>query len=112
MKLNNVRRNLVCVTFFACSMAFAGTATWTNFVANTPDTAYDWNSPGNWQDGYVGGTDPSDEVLIAPTAKVYIKVPAAGVTIKKLSWSDNTSKATIIGDGPLRCVRRTGRGRI
>ena len=108
MKLNNVRRYLACVAFFACSMAFAGTATWTNFVANTPDTAYDWSSPGNWQDGYVGGTDPSDEVLIAPTAKVYIKVPAAGVTIKKLSWSDNTSKATIIGDGTLTLCSANG----
>ncbi len=97
MNLNNVRRYLACVAFFACSMAFAGTATWTNFVANTPDIAYDWSSPGNWQDGYVGGTDPSDVVTITPSAKIYIKVPAAGVTIRKLLGGANGANATLLG---------------
>ena len=79
----------------------ADNCTWTNFVANTPDTAYSWSDPGNWQDGRVGGTDPSDVVTITPSAKVYIKVPDAGVTIRKLDWADKTANAVIIGDGSL-----------
>ena len=100
------------VAFFALSLAqtlFAASAEWINNTANTPDTAYDWDEPSNWKDGYVGGTDPSDYVTIAPTAKVYIKVPDGGVQINRLLGGDAGNKAVLIGDGTI-YLRSTSAG--
>ena len=77
--------------------ALAATAEWINNTANTPDTAYDWDTPSNWKGGYVGGTDASDQVTIAPTAKVYIKVPDSGVLVNKLLGGASADKAFLLG---------------
>ena len=97
MNLNVLRNGLAFVAGFVCSTALAGTATWTNFAANTPDTAYSWNDPGNWQDGYVGGTDPSDDVTITPTSasgKVYI-IPCLAVALGSEPYSQKRDRWTL-----------------
>ena len=76
--------------------AFAAeTATWINNTANTPATAYDWNAPGNWEGGKVGGA--GYDVTITPSAKVYIKVPDGGVTIHKMLGGTSGANAVLIG---------------
>ena len=112
MSLNVLRNGLAFVVGFVCSTALAGTATWTNFAANTPDTAYSWNDPGNWQDGYVGGTDPSDIVTIEPSETIYIKTPSAGVLVNRVMASANSygAKARIIGDGSITVKSVAGSG--
>ena len=98
MNLNILRIGLACVAVFVCSMAAADTVTWTNFVANTPDTAYSWSDPANWEGGKVG--DEGDSVTILPTAKVYIRIPDGGVTVHKMRGSKDNSNAILIG-GPI-----------
>ena len=103
------RRILMPFALVLAHSLCADTATWINNVANTPDTAYDWNTPSNWQNDYIGGTKPSDYVTIAPTAKVYIKVPDGGVLINRLLGADAGNKAVLIGDGTI-CLRSTTEG--
>ena len=90
------RNFLSCIALFAGMSASAADAKWRNSTANTPDTAYNWSDATNWKDGYVGGT--GDTVDLSPTAKVYIKVPDAGVTVCILKGSAN---AVVIGDGAI-----------
>jgi hypothetical protein len=90
------RNFLSCIALFAGMSASAADAKWINSTANTPDTAYNWSDATNWKDGYVGGA--GDTVDLSPTAKVYIKVPDAGVTVCILKGSAN---AVVIGDGAI-----------
>ena len=96
----------------SAAFAAAETATWINNTPNTPDTAYDWNAPGNWKDGYVGGTAASDIVMIEPSATVYIKTPSAGVLVNRVMASANSygGNARIIGDGPITVKSADGSG--
>ena len=50
MKVNNIVKGGIAAVF-ASSCLVAAAATWSNFTANTPDTAYSWNDPGNWEGG-------------------------------------------------------------
>lgn len=49
------KRGTAFVAVLSCLVASAENRVWTNFTANTPDTAYLWSEPGNWKDGGVGG---------------------------------------------------------
>ena len=63
---------IYAVIAMSCCAAAAETATWANVTPNTPDTAYEWSDPNNWQDGKVGGE--GDDVTL-PDASVYIRLP-------------------------------------
>lgn len=87
----SLRSIAFCLAVTSLATLSAATATWTNTAANTPATAYDWSDSANWQDGKIGGA--GDKVVL-PADKVYIRVPAAGVTVHTLS---GTSSAVLIG---------------
>ena len=65
MKLTNIIAVAVAFAFEAAASSF----TWTNNVVNTPDTAYDWNDGGNWQQGSAPGVH--DSVTLSSKA-VYV----------------------------------------
>ena len=70
----------------------ASAATWTNSVANTPDTKYLWSAVGNWQDGAVGGD--GDSVQIKPSNKVFILKDTSAAPLK---ISGSNDKAFLLG---------------
>ena len=86
--------SLVVVAGLAFSVA-AGTKTWDNSVANTPDTAYLWGESGNWLDSD-DAPDIGDSVVIAPSSVVYIDA-SAGANMTVLTTTGNNN-ARIIGD--------------
>ena len=78
---------------FTCASAtFASGATWTNSVANTPDTKYLWSASGNWQGGAVGGD--GDSVEIKPSNKVFILNDTSATP---LNISGSNDKAFLLG---------------
>ena len=76
----------------------AETVTWINVTPNTPDTAYDWSDPDNWEGGKVGGE--GDDVTL-PNEGVYIRVPDSGITVRRLH--NLTSSAYLFG-GDIRLL--------
>ena len=68
MHLRNIVTVVVAV--LPAVVAIGGIATWTNSTGNTPDTAYLWSTPENWENGVVGGE--GDVATIQPSAKVFI----------------------------------------
>ena len=88
---------VLAVVYSLCLLrtAFAQAATWINSTPNTPDTAYSWSDPGNWQDGIVGGE--GDEVTITPSQKVYIRIPDGGVTVHRMLGDGDGANAYLLG---------------
>ena len=78
--------------FTGASAMFASGATWTNSVANTPDTKYLWSASGNWQDGAVGGD--GDSVEIKPSNNVFILKDTSAAPLK---ISGSNGKAFLLG---------------
>ena len=78
--------------FTGASAMFASGATWTNSVANTPDTKYLWSARGNWQDGAVGGE--GDSVEIKPSNNVFILKDTSAAPLK---ISGSNGKAFLLG---------------
>ena len=84
--------HVVCGVFTGASATFASGATWTNSVANTPDTKYLWSASGNWQGGAVGGD--GDSVEIKPSNNVFILKDTSAAPLK---ISGSNGKAFLLG---------------
>ncbi|MBQ2628836.1 MAG: hypothetical protein IJG13_04080 [Kiritimatiellae bacterium] len=83
--MGQVKMIAVCaVVALGAGTAFA--ARWTNFTANTPDTAYLWSDPSNWQDGAVGGE--GDSITNAPSAKIYVRKDTSSAPARISSSND------------------------
>ncbi len=78
-------RNVVAAVVAAFPAVAIG-AKWTNSVANTPDTAYLWSAPENWQDGAVGGE--GDSITNAPSVKIYVRKDTSSAPAR-ISSSNN-----------------------
>lgn len=61
------------VALHAVSVFAARDVKWTNYAVNTPDTAYDWNTPGNWKDEIVGADSDNVNIWIYSEG-VYIRL--------------------------------------
>ena len=84
-EMGQVKMIAVCaVVALGAGTAFA--ARWTNFTANTPDTAYLWSDPSNWQDGAVGGE--GDSITNAPSAKIYVRKDTSSAPARISSSND------------------------
>ena len=89
--MGQIKTIAVCAVV-ALGAGTASAATWTNSVANTPDTKYLWSAPGNWQDGAVGGA--GDSVQIKPSNKVFILNDTSATP---LNISGSNDKAFLLG---------------
>ena len=61
------------VALQAVSVFAAKDVKWTNYAVNTPDTAYDWNTPGNWKDEIIGADNDTVNIWIYSEG-VYVKL--------------------------------------
>ena len=61
------------VALQVASVFAAKSVKWTNYALNTPDTAYDWNTQGNWKDQIVGADNDNVNIWIYSEG-VYIRL--------------------------------------
>ena len=89
--------NLAVAAFavFSAVAAIGGNVKWTNYTVNTPDTDYDWNTPGNWQNETVGASGDDVNIWISSEG-VYIKLDST--VTPRLMNNSSTSHAFLLGD--------------
>ena len=80
------------------AQASGGTYNWKTSVmaANTPETAYAWNSPDNWQEGSV----PADHDVVnfaAPSATYYVRLPDTVTLFDFENYMSSGKSAHFIG---------------
>ena len=83
------------VALQAASVFAAKNVKWMNYAVNTPDTAYDWNTPGNWQNEIVGGDNDYVNIWIYSEG-VYIRLDS-NVAPRFMNHS-STAHAFLLGD--------------
>lgn len=89
--------NLAVAAFavFSAVAAIGGNVKWTNYAVNTPDTDYDWNTPGNWQNEVVGASGDDVNIWIS-SESVYIKLDST--VTPRLMNNSSASHAFLLGD--------------
>ena len=83
------------VALQAVSVFAAKNVKWMNYAVNTPDTAYDWNTPGNWKDEIVGA-DKDDVNIWVYSEGVYIRLDS-NVSPRYMLHS-SSAHAFLLGD--------------
>ena len=90
-------RNLAFSALVALSAisATGDSVKWMNYAVNTPDTAYDWNTPGNWKDEAVGKNGDDVNIWIYSEG-VYIRLDS-NVSPRYMLHS-SSAHAFLLGD--------------
>ncbi|MBQ2632108.1 MAG: hypothetical protein IJG13_20725 [Kiritimatiellae bacterium] len=95
--MNVIKSGVAAAIASLCLAVQADNCTWTNFVANTPDTAYSWNNPGNRENGDVGGALSASAISGGGTVDGDLALSAGGGISLEIG-----------ADGTLPCFNVTG----